>query len=128
MNDLDHAIIRVMEVYFENWKPTPFEINKLPEKVKSYIHDLETNADPAGTIRENTIAKDSIKSIGIGFVDTLESIQDELRDLENQNESAEINHWLKQNPKLVLDAHIIKTSDMIAVLDRYIIEYEEKIK
>jgi hypothetical protein len=32
---------------------TPDEINALPDRVRRYIHDLETNCDPAGTIRDN---------------------------------------------------------------------------
>jgi hypothetical protein len=30
------------------WAPTAENINKLPEPVRRYIHDLETNTDPAG--------------------------------------------------------------------------------
>src|ERR1700743_1324695 len=36
-----------------NWTPTPENINALPPGVRSYIHDLETMADPAGIVREN---------------------------------------------------------------------------
>lgn len=35
-----------------NWTPTAANINGLPPALRRYIHDLETNADPAGTIRE----------------------------------------------------------------------------
>lgn len=31
---------------------TAEEINALPDRVRSYIHDLETRADPAGDVRE----------------------------------------------------------------------------
>lgn len=34
---------------------TSSEINLLPETLRKYIHDLETNCDPAGIIRENTL-------------------------------------------------------------------------
>lgn len=34
------------------------EINALPENVRSYIHALETNADPAGEIRRCRLAED----------------------------------------------------------------------
>jgi len=42
---------------------TSEEINALPENVKRYIHDLETNADPAGIIRENIFLKDQVKAL-----------------------------------------------------------------
>ena len=29
------------------------EINALPERLRKYVHALETECDPAGTIREN---------------------------------------------------------------------------
>lgn len=34
------------------------EINALPEKIRRYIHDLETEADPAGTIRQNILVRE----------------------------------------------------------------------
>jgi hypothetical protein len=30
------------------WKPTPENINALPEPIRQYIHDLATVCDPAG--------------------------------------------------------------------------------
>jgi hypothetical protein len=36
----------------ESWTPTPANINALPNPIRRYIHDLESNADPSGTIRE----------------------------------------------------------------------------
>jgi len=42
---------------------TPDEINALPERVRQYIHDLETNADPAGTIQENALLKDQTREL-----------------------------------------------------------------
>lgn len=37
----------------EDWTPTTDNINALPNALRRYIHDLQTNADPAGTLREN---------------------------------------------------------------------------
>lgn len=34
-------------------KPIADEINDLPRRVRNYIHWLETESDPAGTIRDN---------------------------------------------------------------------------
>lgn len=42
----------------ESWSPVPEHINQLPEPIRKYIHDLETNADPAGTVAELTLVKD----------------------------------------------------------------------
>jgi len=36
-----------------NFKPTAEQINKLPEPLRKYIHDLETLCDPAGLVQEN---------------------------------------------------------------------------
>jgi hypothetical protein len=36
-----------------DWKPTAENINALPEPLRRYIHDIETNCDPQGIIREN---------------------------------------------------------------------------
>lgn len=47
----------------KNWTPTPENINALPEPVRKYIHDLETNCDPAGMVQENAILKDTCKAL-----------------------------------------------------------------
>lgn len=43
----------------DEWLPTPSNILSLPDGPRKYIHDLETNADPAGTIAENTFLRDT---------------------------------------------------------------------
>ena len=45
----------------DDWLPTPENINALPEPVRKFIHDLETNADPAHIVRENILIKDTCK-------------------------------------------------------------------
>ncbi len=42
---------------------TPKEINALPERVRLYIHALETNADPAGMVQENVLLRDQTKAL-----------------------------------------------------------------
>ena len=49
----------------ESWMPTPDNINALPEAVRKYIHDIETNTDPAHLVRENTLIKDTCKALVI---------------------------------------------------------------
>lgn len=36
-----------------DWTPTADNVNALPEPLRRYIHDIETNCDPAGMVREN---------------------------------------------------------------------------
>ena len=45
----------------DKWLPTPENINALPEPVRKFIHDLETNTDPAHIVRENILIKDTCK-------------------------------------------------------------------
>jgi len=40
-----------------DWTPTPENINALPLPLRRYIHDLQTQVDPAGTVRENFTLK-----------------------------------------------------------------------
>jgi hypothetical protein len=37
----------------DSWVPTAANVNKLPLALRRYLHDLHTNTDPAGTLREN---------------------------------------------------------------------------
>lgn len=47
--------------YDDGWRGTSDNINALPVGIKNYIHDLETNADPAGMVIENGLLRDQIK-------------------------------------------------------------------
>lgn len=49
----------------KSWLPTVENINCLPEPVRKYIHEIETMSDPSGIIRENAIARETIKSLEI---------------------------------------------------------------
>ena len=62
------------EAVAQGWTPTPENINALPAPVRSYIHELVANADPAGTVRDLTIARDTVRA--------LESSNRALRDLD----------------------------------------------
>jgi hypothetical protein len=46
-----------------NWLPTAKSINALPEPLRRYIHDMVSNADPAGTVREVTILRDQVQAL-----------------------------------------------------------------
>lgn len=41
----------------------PEEINILPERVRAYIHHLETDADPSGTLRENFQLREQVGAL-----------------------------------------------------------------
>lgn len=41
------------------------EINSLPRRVRDYIHDLETQADPAGTLWELHYLRETIAALKI---------------------------------------------------------------
>ena len=46
-----------------SWEPTAANINALPEPLRRYIHDLETNADPAGMVAENILLRDHFNDV-----------------------------------------------------------------
>lgn len=48
-----------------NFTPTAEYINALPESIRNFIHDIETNCDPSGIIRENVLLKDTIEALRI---------------------------------------------------------------
>ena len=47
----------------EDWLPTPENINALPEPVKKFIYEIETNTDPAHIVQENILIKDTCKAL-----------------------------------------------------------------
>lgn len=49
--------------YWEQWLPDAQHINALPQPVRSYVHDLETNADPAGMVAENVLLRDLVEAL-----------------------------------------------------------------
>src|SRR5260370_1065910 len=48
-----------------DWLPTPDAINALPEPLRRFIHDLETNADPAGMVRENWFLSQQVDALTV---------------------------------------------------------------
>ena len=47
----------------KGWLPTAENINALPEPVRNYIADMQTNADPPSMVADNIIMKDTIKTL-----------------------------------------------------------------
>jgi hypothetical protein len=46
-----------------DWLPTAENINALPEPLRSYIHDLEARADPAGEVRDLVLIRDENRAL-----------------------------------------------------------------
>ena len=59
---LTDALEQAQEQYL-SWKPTAENINTLPKPLFEYIYHLETMADPAGMVAENTLLKDQTKQL-----------------------------------------------------------------
>ena len=57
--------------YLERWLPDPAHINALPQPVRKYVQDLETNADPTGMVAENALLRDLIGALEM-FIQKLE--------------------------------------------------------
>ncbi len=49
----------------KNWLPTAENINALPDPVRNYIADMQTNADPPSMVADNIILRDTIKALEI---------------------------------------------------------------
>ena len=45
------------------WTPTPENIDALPRPLRRYIHDLQSNVDPLGTMRENFQLRQEVKAL-----------------------------------------------------------------
>ena len=56
--------------YWQRWLPDPEHINALPQPVRKYVHDLETNADPAGIVAENALLRDTVGALEVRIRDT----------------------------------------------------------
>lgn len=56
--------VREVDIDFTGWKPEAKDINLLPKPLRRYIHDIVTNSDPAGMVRENILLKDEAVMVG----------------------------------------------------------------
>lgn len=62
--------------------PTPAEINALPEKVRHFIHDLESRCDPAGELQELACLRQNVAALSAALVEA----RAQLASLTPQNE------------------------------------------
>lgn len=63
IEDARWLLDRLDELTSDRWMPTAENINVLPERIRSYIHQLETRCDPAGDTRELIIARGTCKAL-----------------------------------------------------------------
>jgi len=49
--------------YWKRWLPDAEHINALPQPIRSYIHDLVANVDPAGIVAENALLRDTVAAL-----------------------------------------------------------------
>jgi len=47
----------------DDWTPTADNVNALPTPLRKYIHNLETNVDPACMVAENALIKDLCRQL-----------------------------------------------------------------
>lgn len=66
------------------------EINALPERVRKFVHDLETRADPAGDVREAHVQRENATAL-LKRVEELEAeverLEERIRHLEDSDEN-----------------------------------------
>lgn len=48
----------------DNWYPTPENVNTLPQPLRDYVHRLETECDPSGTVNENALLREQTRQLG----------------------------------------------------------------
>ena len=85
-----------------DWLPTPENINKLPEPVRKYIYDLETNTDPAHIVRENILIKDTCTALVIKLEERPGAKKEFVKKLTDEI-------WRKYRVSVGVDALIKKT-------------------
>lgn len=66
----------------KDWKPTAKNVNNLPDPIREYIFQLETNADPAGMVAQNIFLKDQVEGLSLCVGNLAEHLHD-----------AELNAW-----------------------------------
>ena len=63
----------------DDFTPTAACINALPEPLRRYIHDLETNCDPAGEVAAITLIRDQNKQLQ-ARIEAVEAENDRLKE------------------------------------------------
>lgn len=61
---------------YGDWRPTPENINALPEPLRQYVAALETRADPSGEFRELIQARDTIKALEARVAELSEALSE----------------------------------------------------
>lgn len=74
-----------------DWLPSAENINALPEPLRKYIADLETNADPAGMVRENSILRDTVAALEAQLTEQKQNAWELIADKEALRSREEVN-------------------------------------
>lgn len=70
-------------------EPTISElVNAQPERIRAYIHALEANADPAGTVQENTLMRDLLAQANAHIAGLNQQLGVAKRELESADQRA----------------------------------------
>jgi hypothetical protein len=65
----------------DSWTPTAANIESLPEPIRKYIADMQTNADPPGMIAENALLADAVRALQNRIKELETSRTDEQEDM-----------------------------------------------
>jgi hypothetical protein len=60
---INRWILRDLATDLDEWQPRPEHFNRLPAPLQTYIHDLETRADPAGDVKNLALARMTIAAL-----------------------------------------------------------------
>jgi len=78
---------RELDERFRGWTPTPENVNRLPEPLRQYIHDIETKCDPAGDAQQILLLKDTVN----GQVVRIKELENACDTFEkNSNEASQV--------------------------------------
>ena len=77
---------------------TSQEINELPERARSYIHDLETRADPAGEVRALAACRDNLDALQVRNAELSHASTDMLKALEAAHAFFVYRGWPRVEP------------------------------
>ncbi len=68
----------------KHWIPTPENMNKLPEPLRDYIHELETNSSTLDLIQENAALKFLLDLMTAAIVDASRCMTDRMEKVNDE--------------------------------------------
>lgn len=105
---------------FRGWTPTPENVNRLPEPLRQYIHDIETKCDPAGDAQQILLLKDTVN----GQVVRIKELENACDIFEkNSNEASEVFELLMRHSMIPAE----KPGPRLAAVVADIVYLSEKV-